>query len=104
MAIQRIATVKATGDRYLVVRMDLRTNKVYTWGEVYSFKTGRGHTRAEQFATGASTTHGPGKVFLRDAVELSEVDVTGAVAEELLAQTRRNDARVIGVQSRQVRK
>lgn len=105
---QRIATVKATGDRYIVQRLSIGATdaqtRVYVWGEVLSFKTGRGHTRVEQLATSASTKHGPSKAFTRDAVDIAEVDVTGNVAEELLKQATRNVSNVRGIQSRQVRK
>lgn len=105
---QRIATVKATGDRYVVQRLAIGKTEadtyVHLWGEVMSYKTGRGYTREEQLATAASTTHGPGKKFLRAAVEIVEVELTGAVAEELLRQSTRNVAGVRGVSSRQVRK
>lgn len=105
---QRIATVKATGDRYVVQRMAIGKSDadtfVHVWGEVMSYKTGAGRTREEQLATGASTKHGPGKKFLRAAVEIAEVELTGAVAEELLKQAARNLSNVRGISSRQVRK
>lgn len=94
MATQRIATVKATGDRYIVQRMSIgktpAESRVYVWGEVTGMKTGRAYTDAERLATGASTTHAASKAFTRDAVDIAEVDVTGHVAQELLAQGARN--------------
>ena len=65
MAKVRIATVQATGDRYLVSRLYLPTvttepAKAFCWGEVESTK-------------GRSTKHGERKVFLLDAVEVDEV-------------------------------
>lgn len=89
----RIATVKATGERYLVQRIgDIGTPKarVFTWGEVVSFQTGRGNTDAERFATKASTKHGPSKEFAMDAVTLEEIEVTGHVARSLISQMTRN--------------
>lgn len=56
--LYRIATVKATGKKYLVNYIDFRTNKVVCWGEV---------TKAK----GLKTWHEPNKVFLLDAVEIS---------------------------------
>jgi len=35
----RIATVTATGEKYVVQQLDFRTNKVYTWGELMRFDT-----------------------------------------------------------------
>lgn len=90
---QRIATVKATGDRYIVQRIgDIGTPraKVFVWGEVVSMRTGRGDTDAQRLATGASTKHAQGKAFAMDAVDIAEVDVTGHVAEQLLVQGARN--------------
>lgn len=91
---QRIATVKATGDKYIVQRMSIgkteAESRVYVWGEVLSYKTGRGYTDAERLATGASTKHASSKAFTRDAVTIEEVDVTGHVAQALLVQGARN--------------
>lgn len=91
---QRIATVKATGDRYIVQRLSIGATdaqtRVHVWGEVVSMRTGKGYTDAERLATGASTKHATSKAFVRDAVDIAEVDVTGHVAQELLAQGARN--------------
>lgn len=53
----RIATVKATGKKYLVNYIDFRTNKVVCWGEVTK-------------RVGLKTWHGPNMVFLLEAVEI----------------------------------
>ncbi len=53
----RIATVKATGKKYLVSFIDFRSNKVTCWGEVTKRK-------------GLQTWHGPNKVYLLEAVEI----------------------------------
>lgn len=104
MTKQRIATVKATGDRYIVQRLDIGEKIVVRcWGEVTSYKTGLGRTHAERKATGASTKHAASKAFVRDAVDIAEVEVTGFVAEELLAQAARNMPNVRGTSSRTVR-
>lgn len=108
MTKTRIATVKATGDRYLVQRMsidtDPRLSRVYCWGEVMGMKTSAARTEAEALAKGASTTHAASKTFLRDAVDVVEIEVTGAVARELMQQTRRNVPGVVGVSSRRSRR
>jgi hypothetical protein len=92
--IQRVATVRATGDRYIVQRMTIGGNAagsfVHCWGEVVGLKTGRGNTDAERLATGSRTTHQGSKTFVRDAVDIVEIDVTGHVARELFAQGIRN--------------
>ncbi len=59
MTLFRIATVKATGKKYLVNYIDFRANKVVCWGEV---------TRTK----GLRTWHGPNKAYLLDAVEISK--------------------------------
>lgn len=105
---QRIATVKATGDRYIVQRMSIGSDdastRVHVWGEVTSYKTGRGYTREERLATGASTRHADSKTFVRSAVDIAEVDVTGHVAEELMQQAAKNLKNVRGISTRTVRK
>jgi hypothetical protein len=53
----RIATVKATGKKYLVNYIDFRANKVICWGEVTKL-------------VGLKTWHGSNKVFLLEAVEV----------------------------------
>ena len=56
--LYRIATVKASGKKYLVSYIDFRANKVVCWGEV---------TRRKGFAT----KHEGTKAFLLDFVEIS---------------------------------
>jgi hypothetical protein len=103
MSKQRIATVKATGDRYIVQRMsigsDESSTRVFVWGEVTSYKTGRGYSDEERLATGASTKHADSKVFVRSAVDIEEVEVTGHFAQKLMAQAMRNLKNVRGVSS-----
>lgn len=53
----RIATVKATGKKYLVNYIDFRANKVVCWGEVNK-------------RVGLKTWHDKSKAFLLDAVEI----------------------------------
>ena len=59
MAKVRVATVKATGERYLVSGLHLprdprQARKAFCWGEVVGIK-------------GGHTVHGPGKTYLLDA-------------------------------------
>lgn len=42
MRIERIATVKKTGSRYIVQQLDFRTGKCYCWGELMGFDTKKG--------------------------------------------------------------
>lgn len=90
----RIATVKSTGDIYLVQQMhvnsDPKLNRVHCWGEVVSYKTSRATTRAKSMELGASTKHSASKIFFRDAVEISEIVITGHVAQKLLDQAEKN--------------
>jgi len=70
---QRIATVKATGDRYMVDRLDFEQNLVRCWGEVSEAWTDR-------------TGHQGKKKFPMDEVEVSEVEITSELKKELFAQ------------------
>jgi len=74
----RLATVKETGERYLVMRLHLPRDpadpaKVYCWGEVAKTK-------------GRRTTHGPARLFLRDEVEVVEVEKTDELMHRLWMQ------------------
>jgi hypothetical protein len=76
MATIRIATVKATGKRYVVQQVIFAgdKSKVLCWGEV------AGHN-------GARTTHdAEGKKFLLSAVEIAEVEKTPALCAALFQQ------------------
>ena len=73
MANIRVATVKATGKKYIVSFVDFRANKVTCWGEIVS-------------RTGASTKHDGTKSFMLDAVEIAEVPKTDALLRELTQQ------------------
>lgn len=71
---KRIATVKATGKKYLVQQVSFGTPaKVHVWGEVIRSK-------------GLGTTHETPKAFLLDAVEIAEVPWTHALVAELFKQ------------------
>jgi len=69
----RIAKVIATGKKYLVINLDLNADRVHVWGEVTKTK-------------GLRTWHGPNMVFMRSAVEISEVPKTQALLTELFDQ------------------
>lgn len=94
MAKMRIATVKATGDRYLVQRLEIPTSgegRCHVWGEVTGFHTARAATRDLAMARTASTKHQASKTFPRGAVDVSEeVEITGNLAQGLLDQAARN--------------
>lgn len=70
----RIATVRATGSRYVVQQVDFKTNTVYCWGEVTAVKRG------------TAATHDASKKFPLAEVTLSEVKRTNAFLIELFEQ------------------
>ena len=77
----RIATVKATGKKYVVLRLYLPTQasekaKCFCCGELVSFMEDTLNARHEKT-----------KVFLLDAVEIEEVPRTRELVEELFTQT-----------------
>lgn len=80
--IIRIATVKATGERYVVQQIDFRSNKVHCWGELISFSGERGGSAFRK-------THAGSKAFLADAVTVTEVEQSEALVKELFAQAKR---------------
>ncbi len=71
----RVATVKATGKRYLVSFIDFKTNKVTCHGEVTRFR-------------GMQTWHEGTKSFMLDSVDIApEAPKTATLLQELWAQT-----------------
>lgn len=71
----RIATVNATGMKYIVQQLSFGTNpKAHCWGEVVSFKN-------------CATKHEESKTFLLSAVTVVEIERTGLLIEELFGQT-----------------
>ena len=70
----RIATNKETGKRYFVKQICFQSNRVYCWGEVCKIKNHYG------------TTHEKNKVFLKDHVEITEVDKTSTLVSDLFEQ------------------
>ena len=77
MSDVRIATVKATGERFIVQRLyiaaDAKDSKCFTWGQLTSYK-------------GLASKHAPSKTFLLSAVEIKEVRKTPALLAELMEQ------------------
>lgn len=78
MAKVRIATVKATGLRYIVSRMYFPKNpnekaKAYCWGEVVAYR-------------GTQAKHEKSKIFIAEAVDVVEVERTEALMLELFEQ------------------
>lgn len=73
----RIATVKATGVRYIVQQLSIpkpgEVGRVHCWGEVVAHR-------------GGETRHSGNKTFLADAVTVTEVAKTHALVEGLFQQ------------------
>ena len=70
----RVATVKASGKKYIVQFIDFRANKVVCWGEVATFR-------------GLGTRHEGTKAFLLEFVEIApEAPKTDALVTELMNQ------------------
>ncbi len=70
----RVATVKATGKRYIVCFLDFQSGKVNCYGELIKSK-------------GLATTHGPNKAFLLDAVEVKDVVKDLTLVQSLFEQS-----------------
>ena len=47
MNLYRIATVRATGKRYVVQQLDFRTNRAHCWGELMAFDTKKNYRHFE---------------------------------------------------------
>ena len=79
----RLATVTATGRRYIVNFIDFNGARgrgvVHCWGEVVKV---RPKTRRGQFV-GMVRVHGEAKKFVLDKVEISEVPNTNELSESL---------------------
>lgn len=76
----RIATVTATGNRYIVQQLSLgktpEGDRVHCWGEVVSIK-------------GLSTKHSASKTFPRGEVEIAELPSSFSLLEDLWHQNIR---------------
>lgn len=82
----RIATVKATGLRYVVQSLDFRANVAFCWGEVV-------------WAQGGRWKHEESKRFPLAEVEIATVTRTAELGAELFEQAvqgRRNAGHVLG--------
>ena len=74
----RIATVKATGKRYILKQLNFQAGKAYVWGELKSY--------AHNGIRTTSQVHFDSKVFLIDAVEIAVVEQTKDLLAELWSQ------------------
>lgn len=104
----RIATVKATGERYLVQSMSIPKSgeeaRVHCWGDVVAVKAARARTFEEALDKPTSTRHEASRTFLRSAVDISdEIVVTYLLALELLAQTSSKTGRSVSSSRRRAR-
>ncbi len=77
MNLYRIATVKATGKKYVVQQLDFRTNRAHCWGELMSFDTKK-HYR---------TFEGAKAFDLGEVTITKDVVLTQAVLDELFTQS-----------------
>lgn len=69
----KLVKVQANGKRYILLREDLGRGKVYVKGDVLR-------------VSGHSATHGPNRCFLRNRVDILDVDMTEETLQELLAE------------------
>lgn len=84
---QRIATVTATGDKFLVQQLNIGNDRAYCWGQCVAFHSAPVRRGEDPQKALASTTHeAGGKTFLLSAVTIVEVEVTVALATELMRQ------------------
>lgn len=77
MNLYRIATVKATGKKYVVQQLDFRTNQAHCWGELMSFDTKKNYR----------TFEGALKFPLEAVTIAKDVTLTQAVLDELFNQS-----------------
>jgi hypothetical protein len=92
MANMRIATVKATGARYLVLNLDFGAGVARLWGEMQSVNT---RVLPGGRIAGGSLKFGPVHAVALDAVDVVQVPGwTEELIRGLMAQTRRNGGAV----------
>jgi len=85
----RIATVKATGERFLVVTLDFRSKEVVCYGQLIAFSAGRALGNVKSV-----TTQG-GRRYPMAEVELTrETTLTVGLANELFRQAQEAGAAV----------
>lgn len=77
MNLYRIATVKATGKKYVVQQLDFRTNRAHCWGELMSFDTKKNYR----------TFEGAQAFDLGEVTITKDVVLTQAVLDELFTQS-----------------
>lgn len=77
MNLYRIATVKATGKKYVVQQLDFRTNQAHCWGELMSFDTKKNFR----------TFEGALKFPIEAVTITKDVVLTQAILDELFAQS-----------------
>lgn len=88
--LYRVATIKATGKKYLVQFIDFRANKVVCWGELVSHRN-------------LASKHEGTKAFLLDSVDIApEAPRTLALMKELWEQSiasKREEGHIIDVRT-----
>lgn len=72
----RTATVKKTGNRYIVQSIDFSLEKVFVWGELRSYR-------------GTKATHYKSLRFRLEEVDIIEAERTSELLDELFEQSRR---------------
>lgn len=82
---KRIATVKATGERFLVAGLDFRGRKALLWGQMIACRYSRDQTWVLE------SRHAAGRSVSLDAIEIApEQLITRDLAKALLAQYERS--------------
>lgn len=82
MTQQRVATVKTTGEQFVVLRVDFQTGKVSCLGEVYGFN-------ARGTAAALGHDESTARRFALDEVVLRNVTINVELARVLLAQAKK---------------
>src|SRR5262245_25866978 len=80
---QRVATVKARGEKFVVLALDFSADKASCLGEVYGYKARGAHVVLGHDDTTA-------KRFKLDDVTIQNVTITVALAEQLMEQAKKN--------------
>ena len=92
----RVATVKATGEQFVVINLDFNKGQVVCQPDVYALAS----DRARKFAN-VSHVNAPAQRFALDAVVIRNVPMTLELAKTLLAQSQRKvQPRVVSEQER----
>lgn len=71
----RVATVRATGDRFIVIRLDVSAGKVHCFGQVNAYR-------------GLDTKHDPNVTFARAEVDVVEVVKDARLVNDLFTQAK----------------